>query len=351
MRKKTIIVNDIAATEAGAYTILKNFLEELTNHNASKKYRWIVFVSCEDLVRYSNDHIQVVNIASKNWLRRISWDLFGLPRWLSKNKIKAHRLFSIQNTGVPFLKAKQVVYIHQPLILARNIRLKPFEWKIKFYRWLYFYSVKWTIRKDSIIIVQTEWMKEELSKQMNIQRDQILIIKPKLNILIDQQKTTDKEKKSYIMFYPAVPIVSYKNHELLIKMSYELKALNEDLFSKIQLVFTVLPEFNKVTKYYQQLSKKLKVESKIKWKGYLNKEEMEYYYQKSDIFLFPSKLESFGLPLVEAAFRDKVICTLDTNFARELLRDYTNVQFISDSPKKCFLYPNSVLTVTSSCLP
>lgn len=331
--KKTFIVNDIAATSAGAYTILENFLEELSNNKAAQDYKWVIFVSCEEFLRYTNNYIQVINVSSKNWFTRIHWDLIGLRKWLKRNSINAYKLFSIQNTGIPFVQAPQFIYIHQPLILARKIKLKSFEWKIKLFRFIYFYCVKWTIKKGSKVIVQTEWMKEEVNKQLKVENKDILVLKPLLKI--DIQKNVEKKSDfTYRLFYPAVPVVSYKNYELLIKTLHILKKINAELYKKIEVLITTEKDFNKLTSYYYKLSKRLKVSEKMKWCGYLNQKEMNDAYFNSDIFLFPSRLESFGLPLIEAAHRSNLIVTLNTGFSKELLKDYEKVFFIENDPLK-----------------
>ncbi|MCD4705019.1 glycosyltransferase [bacterium] len=328
---RTIVVNDIAATSAGAYTILVQFLEEISNTAETKAFDWIIFVSCKELMKYNKDNIKIININSKSWLKRILWDLFGLPYWLKRNNINVYSIYSLQNTGIPFVRIKQYIYIHQPLILGKDINLKRFEWKIKLYRYIYYYCVKWTINKRSTIIVQTKWMKEELCKQFKISKNNIVIIKPNINIDF-KIKIEEPKKYSYQLFYPAVPIVSYKNHELLIRTLFELRNINSELFSKIKVIFTTKQSFNKLTEYYYSLSKRLNVSDKIEWLGYLNKRQMEEKYLKSDIFLFPSKLESFGLPLIEAAYRKRKVFTLDNSFSRELLDGYSGVNYLKDDP-------------------
>lgn len=48
---------------------------------------------------------------------------------------------------------------------------------------------------------------------------------------------------------------------------------------------------------------------------------------ESDVLIFPSYIESFGLPLIEAAVSGDIILAADTIFARELLKNYNNAYF------------------------
>jgi glycosyltransferase involved in cell wall biosynthesis len=327
--RKTIVVNYIAASTGGAYTILTQFLESVKNNIEAQEYNWIVFVSLKELEKYNSKHIQIVCKKSKNWIARILWDFFGIQAWLKKNKIEIHRICSLQNTGIPRIKAKQYVYLHQSLILAKHIKLKRFEYGLKIYRFIYWYSVKYSINQNSTIVVQTKGVKNELAKQFKINSNNIIVLNPKLNIT-KLSDINDRSSYSFKLFYPAVPHGSYKNHELLVKLLSEIKGLNKELYSKIKILITSVPDFNKVTKYCYDLSKKLNVDERINWCGYLNNEEINEAYLKSDIVVFPSKLESYPLPLIEAASRNKQIITLDNSFSHELIDGYKGVSYLDN---------------------
>ena len=135
--QKNIVVNYIAASTGGAYTILVQFLESIASNIESKQFNWIVFVSRKELEKYNSENIHIVTINSKGWISRIVWDTSGIQRWLKKNSIKVYKICSLQNTGIPNISAKQYVYLHQPLILAKHIKLKWFEYKMIIYRFIY----------------------------------------------------------------------------------------------------------------------------------------------------------------------------------------------------------------------
>jgi glycosyltransferase involved in cell wall biosynthesis len=51
-------------------------------------------------------------------------------------------------------------------------------------------------------------------------------------------------------------------------------------------------------------------------------------YLTSDLIAFPSYIETFGLPLAEAACLGKEIICSDTDFAREVLNDYQGAEYL-----------------------
>lgn len=315
----------------GALSILRQFLAELKSNEVAKSYRWIVFVSNDLVNEYNDDHIEIVKVNAKKWRNRIWWETHGISRWLDKHHIRPDIAVSFMSVGFRRLNCSQIIYIHQSLPLGDFREFKIFELKARFYTWGIGKWMKWSIKRDSTIVVQTNWMKEAVSSKLEIPHSQIHVINPEVKPL-SKPEIEHAALASYQLFYPAVPGVSYKNHELLIRMLSITKEKNPQLHSKIRLSITCKPDDNKLTKYYYRLSKKLAVDEKIDWKGYLSKTDMLREYIASDIVLFPSKLETFGLPLVEAASLGKPLLVLDKPYAHDVLDRYSGVDFLPNEP-------------------
>ncbi|EGQ9181966.1 glycosyltransferase family 4 protein, partial [Vibrio parahaemolyticus] len=52
-------------------------------------------------------------------------------------------------------------------------------------------------------------------------------------------------------------------------------------------------------------------------------------YKKASFLVFPSYLETYGLPLAEAATLGKPILSADLPYSRDVLKGYSGVKFIS----------------------
>ena len=61
--------------------------------------------------------------------------------------------------------------------------------------------------------------------------------------------------------------------------------------------------------------------------GKLTREQVFGYYQAMDCLLFPSKLETWGLPLSEAKGFDKPILAANLPYAKETVGNYEKVSF------------------------
>ena len=95
---KIVFVNATAATEGGALTILKQFLDSISKYSKKNIYYYI-FCSLKELEIYEGKNIKIVNnIRGKKWLDRIKWDLWGLKNWSKKKDIKADLIIYKRST-------------------------------------------------------------------------------------------------------------------------------------------------------------------------------------------------------------------------------------------------------------
>lgn len=62
--------------------------------------------------------------------------------------------------------------------------------------------------------------------------------------------------------------------------------------------------------------------------GVLEKEEVYKMYSQS-VLLFPSSIETFGLPLLEARLSNTPIIALKTKFSIEILKNYKKVDYFN----------------------
>lgn len=73
-----------------------------------------------------------------------------------------------------------------------------------------------------------------------------------------------------------------------------------------------------------QLARELGVERRVHFLGYLSDEELINLYRASDAFLFPTRFEGFGLPLLEAMAAGCPVITTNIPVVQEIVRDGEN---------------------------
>lgn len=317
---KIIFINAIAARNSGALSIIKDFYNYITDIK-SVDIKYYLFTCIDEF--QTNDSIEVVKLEMNGWLNRIVWDEGGLEKWALKNKLIPDCIVSFQNTSTRWNKnlIPQIVYYHQALPFTDykfNVFLKE-ERLLFLYQKFYFFFVNRN-NKNTTYVVQLPFLQEALLKKTDNNRP-VKVITPNTPIL--NRCETKKLYNKFTFLYPATPL-RYKNHKIIIKALIELSKSNQKILSEIKIFFTV----NYLSKQLEDLIKKNKLENYIKYIGVKSYKEMLSLYETVDAVLFSSEIESYGLPLIEAASFGLPIISSDLRYAREVLFDYDNIIFV-----------------------
>lgn len=83
----------------------------------------------------------------------------------------------------------------------------------------------------------------------------------------------------------------------------------------------------------KDLAQKLNLNSKISFAGRKPQGELKEYYRMADIFVYPSKYENFGQPLLEAGAHGLPIVATPVGVARDIIIDGETGYLTSDDPK------------------
>ena len=176
--------------------------------------------------------------------------------------------------------------------------------RYRIYRILFKHNLKYAKK----IIVQTNVMAEGLEKSYPKLKGRIITVpQPVPNWFnIDLTKTVKKKQtnEKIYLFYPAAGY-THKNHLFLLTLSKAI-AGSTNFTSQFEIWLT-LTETEFIPYNNIPFVKNL---------GMLNATQMLKYYQKADALLFLSKLESYGLPLIEALVLGLPIVCINQPYAR-----------------------------------
>ncbi|UZX67882.1 glycosyltransferase [Yersinia ruckeri] len=311
-----IIVNATALFEGGAKTILLQFI-----NNAEKDIEnsYYIFIS-NKLALPNAKNIFFYTVEPMGWFGRIRWDSVGLLRYCNRLHIDYDIVISLQNTSIKTNK-EQYVYIHQSLPFTKErIILNDFlSLKLVIYRYFYLFFIKRFITNKTYFIVQTEWMKNALMQHFDAAS--IYVICPDYSLpSLPYVPKKINGANDFIILYPAKPIC-YKNHMVLIDALYKLK--NDGVINCVLLVTFSRGE----CKWFDRRVAKLDLFENIEYLGVLEQSTLANYYMNCDTVVFPSYIETFGLPLAEAASLNKYIIASDLPYAKEVLSGYDKVIF------------------------
>ena len=313
-----ILVYNVAAEYAGAMTILKEFYSEVVSCH-DQTHRWYFVVSAHVLEERENIKIIRVPWVKKSWLHRWFYDVFHAKKLIEQYDIDL--VFSMQNMPITGARCKQLVYLHQSLQFSP---IKYSFWKKEERTYWIRQNVICNLMKKSLayadaIIVQTEWMKEATKGWLkNFDKD-IKVLPPNVNKNTYNRRSIQRQPDLFI--YPAADGI-YKNHKLILEACKILKEENVPY----RVLFTMKPnESSLAIKLYSEvIDKGLNIE----FTGLLSREQVMELYETATL-LFPSYLETFGLPLLEARDCNDLILCSDMPFAHEILDGYENAYFFA----------------------
>lgn len=302
-----ILVVDIAAQHGGALSVLKDFLAFVKEDRQSKQHNWKFVVSYPELNVTDDISVEIVPKGRTPWLSR----MFSENRIIRQiaNEFQPDIILSLQNTHIRGLsKYKQAIYIHQS-IPFQNAKVFSFfkkdEYIYAIYQHIIGKFIANSVKKADKVFVQTEWMKKAVQQKTNCKEDKIFVIPINRENKELTAELTDWDNKSFI--YPAFYAI-YKNQEL-IKNAAEIlkgKGLND-----MAITLTIENRFECEL---------------IRETGRLSHDEVLKNMAKSTL-IFPSYIETVGLPLLEAMEMGCIILAADCEYAHETLKDYPNAYY------------------------
>ncbi|MEQ5161773.1 glycosyltransferase [Proteus terrae] len=319
-----ILVIATAARTGGALSILKQVICDAKN--TTDKYTFLIDHSIKNYLEKS-PNIIYISIDTKNWIKRIYYDYRGYSKIIKKSNYNI--CLNLQNIPVRINNVKQYIYYHQPLPLNNHNFYKESK-KLWLYQKFYLYFVKINIRFAHKFIVQTEWIQKNLTKKIKFNKNKIIIIKPIINVKKELINKNQYKKNDNVLFYPAASYF-YKNHNLIIKAlsTISTRFLKEHNY----ILYLTITEDEYLNTYKHTIPENIK--EFIVFLGPIKHEDVHYYFSASKALLFPSYIETFGLPLVEAMSHGCFIIASDLEYSMDTLKKYSNKSLCaSNSPEQ-----------------
>ena len=232
---------------------------------------------------------------------RISQELAPVYLWLSLHdtspRVKAERQAVYCQTSFPFYQWSW-----------RDFR---FDFKIPLFACFTRFAYRINVHSNRFLIVQQEWLRKGLSQMLGVNRDKFIVAPPQRNL---QEVTPDDIQKDCFLFFYASTPDCHKNFETLCEAA---RLLEEEVgHGKFKVVLTIKGEENK---YAYWLKERWGEVNSIDFSGFMNKNRLFGYYHAADCLVFPSKVETWGLPISEymSDGLEKTMLLADLPYAHE----------------------------------
>lgn len=301
-----IVVNAIAASSGGALTVLRSFQKYILEND--KDNEWIFLLNDKYIDETDNIKINILGEVKSNWLNRLKFDLFSGKKYISS--LNPDIVFSLQNTITFGLPYPQVVYMHQSIPFQKIKKFSFFKSEeriLAIYQYIIGEFIKKSIKKADKVIVQTKWIKDSVREFTNIDSDKVIDVFPNFENCSEYKKNNLFDNHKF--FFPAAKHV-YKNHQCI----YDACDILEKKGVIDYTISLTIEEINTI--------------QNINYLGELSFESVLENYNTSTL-IFPSYIETVGLPMLEARQMGTIILASDCPFSREVLDGYANAYYFN----------------------
>ena len=233
---------------------------------------------------------------------------FGLMKWSfyeAPNKIKRaqariyHALSPWESYAVSKSKGKKIVTIHDIIPLLFPIYSFPKQLVLrKLYRKLLDIS-----KSFDLIITNSSLTKEYLIKY-GFEKEKITVINPCINPELKPKRV--KKPKNRFIVGTLTRLQKHKRVDLLVKAVKEIE--DKD-------ILCLIAGKGEQENYLKKLAGD---DKRIKFLGFIPESKKIGFYNSLDLFVFPSKIEGFGIPIIEAlACKKPVLILKDSILPKE----------------------------------
>lgn len=277
----------------------------------------VALVHDQQLIQESRIRLIAIPGAKRSWLRRLHWEWFGFAR-LSR-ELPTDFWLSLHDATPRVVAARQAVYCHNPSPFYRvSLREALFEPKFFLFNLFYLCLYRLFIQRNTHVVVQQEWLRHAFLARLGPLP--IVVAHPSRDLGKGSRMPTGPDTPA-VFLYPALPR-AFKNFETLCEA---VRILGErGLADRLEIRLTLSGKENR---YARWLFDRYGATPGIRFIGRQATNEMAAQYRRATAVVFPSKLETWGLPISEAKQYGLPLLVADLPYAHETVGNYGPVSF------------------------
>lgn len=308
--KKTIVVSAVSLRKGGTLTILRNCLEYLSTLAQTGECRIVALVHKKELAFYPGiEYIEMPDII-KSWSRRL-WCEYVAMHDISRQLSPVYLWLSLHDTTPNVLAERQAVYCQTSFpFLKWKMQDLFFDYKIVLFSLFTRFAYRIHVKRNDKLVVQAEWLRKGFARMFELPESKFVVAPP----TSARQKTpagSAKESVCKSFLFASTPDC-HKNFETVCRAA---KLLEKEVGTgKFKVTLTLSGAENR---YARWLYKRWGNVRSIDFAGFMSKEKLYDTYAGTDCLVFPSRVETWGLPISEFAAYGKPMLLADLPYAHE----------------------------------
>jgi glycosyltransferase involved in cell wall biosynthesis len=319
---KTVVVSAINLYSAGPLTVAREFLAALAKSPLVSSGDCEITFFCHGTALYrdiaAGTPIRLIEkpLSRRSWIFRLFYEYVYFYWWSRRRRVDTW--ISLHDVTPNVQARRRMVYCHNPApfyAAPSNWTLDP---RFQVFRLLYPYVYRTNLGRNDRVIVQQQWIREIFVAKYGCHPHKVIVARPGSSLqarFCSNRRRQPGQDVSVI--YPAFPR-SFKNFEVLL----EAMRLLGDV--PLRLTLTMTGSENRYARWLVDRFGDIQTVTRM---GFLAHEHALELYKGADALVFPSRLETWGLPLSEFATIGKPIFAANLPYARETLSGYDGACF------------------------
>jgi glycosyltransferase involved in cell wall biosynthesis len=316
--KPTIVLSGVNLADMGPLMVFKDAIASLAE-TYSGSYDIIALVHRKGLFDIPGVTFMEYPEIKSSWFKRLRFEYYDCRR--ISEQFKPYLWFAMHDM-TPNVRAEiRAVYCQNPSPFYRfSIKEALLDWRFGLFTLLYRFLYGINIKSNDFVVVQQDWMRSEFRSRYGVRN--VVVAHPSVAHLPVPVAGDPQAHPGppYRFFYPAYPR-TFKNMEQILNAT---RKLERDGFHQFEVWLTM---DGTETPYAAKMVREFSDLSTVRWLGLLPRAEVMRLYGQADCLIFPSKLETWGLPITEFKATGKPILAADLPYAHETVGSYGRTAF------------------------
>lgn len=286
---------------------------------------------------HGHAHIRELACPRQSLIKQFWWDRQVLGKQLKE--FQPDWVWSLGNYPVAG-KWRQSLLIHDPHLTFDPSYFRNETWKVKFKKWMGRQFLLSRLHLPQRFYCQTTAIRSGASQQLGIPTEKIGLFPPGVDPIpgdkgetpsvVNSQaiRVVQSKADKFRLFYPA-RCYGHKNHKVIMET---FSRYREELADTC-CFWTISKTDHPIAAELLYRLEKEKLSSLVNL-GPISRQEVAAIFAQSNALLMPTKLETFGIPFVEAMQSQTPIITSSYDFAKAVCRDAALYLNDPDDPKE-----------------
>ena len=305
-----VLLTDLFDTYGGIQTFSRALCKSLSDIAESNNY----FVD-----------LYVLNDSKKSAEIDNSRDKYLNKQFVNYNFFNRNKIMFVINLLKDVSDADVVIFGHVN-ILPITLGLMLFRKKFKQYLFIYGIEVwkklnplyKYCLEKMDKIISGSDFTKQQIIKFNNIRDSKIVLCAYTLDPFYENQSANNLASVELPSGRIILTVSRLESSEKYKNIDTVIKAL-PNILSKTTDVYYVIVGDGNDRQRLEKIAESLGIREHVIFAGKVNAQNLSRYFQRADVFVFPSTGEGFGIVLLEAIFYNKPCICADSSALPEIV--------------------------------